>query len=506
MRCEILYETLVDISLGESPRHDVISEVLKMGFAVKVEGRSNAEDELASLKEKLNTVKEQLKEITGSGGSTSNYTSSEIAGLKKELPGKEIELRRRILALVQSMPPQDALDTHEGKIALTYKGREALRTLSLRIESVKGMEWEAFASKIDALRSRLSSEAKEASRILKIISPHLKSISEHHLRSAAVGLASLDGEPETKAKKFVEYAGSFQDKRTFDSEFVALGSEIALASETESGWGASEIVADFDSFMSSAGMEITKDLNYRNMMASLLLPLKKSERSSIIQRIHYERSEIGNDFATALLLVDNPNEERLKEIKTKFAEWKSRIVPGTGLESVIDKTIACALLATAKGNSAAMEEKFDKANFFMRQLFEEEMYTASANIALWSTGVEESFDNIRLGSSEILLNKLSLGGVENFSLGIKLLSNNREFASFGKSIKAEPVPVGTGHDHLATGLKVGGAIAIPVAAALLLASPLLARVPFTIYHAVTLQKSAERDFRYHPVHTNYLYG
>jgi len=40
----------------------------------------------------------------------------------------------------------------------------------------------------------------------------------------------------------------------------------------------------------------------------------------------------------------------------------------------------------------------------------------------------------------------------------------------------------------------------------LLASPLLMRSPFTVFHAITLQMNAAQDFRFHPVHTSYLYG
>ena len=514
MKCITVYEALKQISEGKAPsQNNIVEYLLWLGFLLKVSDTTGMNTELSALKKQLYDVKMKIRMLNGeitsdfSGKTIMELSHKEIQQLQKDLPAQETELRKKILEATQKAVPDAVVKTFTGQVALTYKGREAMQILETRFPGCENIEWETLVDTIEKLTQRLRSEAKESYEILKIISPKLRSIDEYLLRSAAVGLAFIDGAPEVKAKKFIDYVEAFTSKSIFDKKFATLGAETAVAHELHDKVSKEDIIADTTSFIQNIATQDEHSFQQRKAVAVLLMPKPRQDRQELIQKILQDAQVSGDMLVTALLWMYATDAHMYVTMKMRYAGWIQQLSKGQPIENNDDLAVAAVLLATAKETDEVLAEKFSKAESYMKQLFSESMLTASAMIAVWPSSVEESFDNIRLASSQILTNKLSVGGLENFSLGIKLFTHDIE-------LSAGTPPPSPGFERVEnkwTKAPVTPAVALAggagiVAGATLIGSPLLMRTPFTVFHSITLQKYVVNDFRYHPVHSNYLYG
>ncbi len=496
MRSSKVYETLDGLSRGTEMKYRLVPDLIRLGLVRKV---SQTEDSTAELEE----LKTQLKEVKNNIRSLRKEYIGAQSGIKmKELKSQETDLRRHILDMVQNMRPIEAVETFQGDVIVTYKGREALQFLEARMPATSDWRWEDLADDIDKLNERLASEAREASKILKEISPRLKTIDEYLIRSAAVGLASSGGDAEQKARKFIDYAVKFKDVMRFDDTLVVLGAEEAVTHEMQSKFQDRDVFADLSTLLSEVAHKsnITQE---HKAVATLLISRPPKERSGLLSRIKSETHSIGSVLGASMILLESTEKTDIETSIHRYGRWMRKLKKASR-DDPNDAIVASALMATANEDQKIIEDKFDRAKAYMESLFNEVMFTASATIAIWPTNVEESFDNIRLAASQVLLKKLSVGGVENFSLGMKLLMNNAEFIDTGMGSA-----IGLARD-VGTAGRVRGSGAMAEAtgatAVTLLSSPLLVRTPFTVFHALTIQKSAVQDFRFHPVHTSYLYG
>jgi len=76
-----------------------------------------------------------------------------------------------------------------------------------------------------------------------------------------------------------------------------------------------------------------------------------------------------------------------------------------------------------------MAQQFHIARSYLARLSQGEMAVPAAMLAVLATEIDETLDDLRMASSEVSLNKLSLGGVENLSLGLKLLMQTAVLAT-----------------------------------------------------------------------------
>ncbi len=520
MRCSFVLENLKAILGSGKVDNTAVEELISLGLVVRAPA-NESDVQLDNLKSQLMTVKGQIKALKGQRQDGLYYSSGtgastmEISKRLEILQAQELQLRNQILSIVQDgakgMSGAGVATTGSSAIALTYKGKEALQIIDARMPEAADMDWYELVGKLERFRARLSSEARESAEILKIISPKLKYIEEYHLRSASVGLASIEGNPAEKAEKFVNYAEAFKHGAYFGNSFAALAAEAAVANEVLMREQPQTIINDALAMLGEIlrnKREPGPDTQYK-ALAILMMTKPIKDRPDMLHKIEADMTTTGSILGSGLMLFDEPSEKVLAERKAMFRDWLVRLPPRSDSDHT-DSIVASALLSTANSNAALVTEKFNQSEAFMRELFDENMFTAAATIALWPATVDETLDNLRLSSAEILNNKLSIGGLENFSLGMKLLAPNADFITLENASAADrsarvydrPVSSGLGVGLAAAGVAAG----IAVASVAILASPLLTRMPFMVFHAVTLQEYAVQDFRYHPVHSHYLYG
>ncbi len=491
MKSSKVYEMLDGLARGTEMDYAKLPELMAQGLVKPVTATGEPTAELDELKTELKKVKHNLKELRERG---IDLLSGPHMERQKE---RERELRHRILETVQNLRLPGVVKTRQGDLTLTYKGREALQLLEVRMPVAGDWPWKVLFANLDSLNRQLAREAVEASRILKRISPRLKDIDEYLLRSAAVGLASIEGEPELKARRFIEHARALSSSITSEDTFVVLGAEEAVTLEQQGRMQEGDLVDETRGLLSQ--LEGYRSPSSRRTVATLLMSRPHKERSGLLSRIKAEFDLTGSLLGAALLQLEATD---IETSRARFHHWMTKLKDGFKGDRY-DIVVASALLATTTTDNVDIEVKFDRVSAGMRGLFKEKMLTASAIISLWPTKVEESFDNVRLAASQVLLKKLSVGGVENFSLGIKLLANNAVFIN----TRMGSLMGSMGDDEQTRKARESGALDDAATSGVaLLASPLLMRSPFTVFHAITLQMNAAQDFRFHPVHTSYLYG
>ena len=122
----------------------------------------------------------------------------------------------------------------------------------------------------------------------------------------------------------------------------------------------------------------------------------------------------------------------------------------------------------------------------------------SSMLATMPFELEEALDNVRLASAAIRENKLSLGGMENLSLGVKLFLSSSVQNLLPVSRPSGALSIVSTSSRVEPALM--GAAGISAAAAVTVGVGLLA------FHEISLHRLAVRDHDFHPVHVHYVYG
>jgi len=505
MRCGKLYEALVAISRGNEPAGGLGADIVAMGMASRVQAAPDA-GELESAKAELFETRQALESLVAmaDGSVAPDRSAAELNAAIVEFRQKESGLRQKIMQLVMAQPGTPGAG---GSLALTFKGREALEVILARMPAAADMDWGELGRRVEQLRARLAADAARAAAIFKEISGTLPAAQHHLLRSAAVGLSSVPGEPAAHAALFKDLFGRL--KNTFlDDQYAAAGAEMAIAQAAEGKGSADSMAGEMGEIASRLWRDQRLDRDEYRSLPVMVMSMPRGEREAALEAAFNDQSRLEGALGPALLRLGSPGVQEMKEREQYFLMWLG-ILKRDKAVALPDAVVAAALLATARGDRQAIESRFREAEQFMSGLFEEPMDTPSAVIALWPAGVAESLDNIRLAASEILKYRLSLGGVENFSLGMKLYSNNAQLAALEppgsipewmRPAAGAPAPISSLAAATAT------AATAAAAGALLLATPLLARAPFTVFHSLTVQQAAFRQVVFHPVHSHYLYG
>jgi hypothetical protein len=154
-----------------------------------------------------------------------------------------------------------------------------------------------------------------------------------------------------------------------------------------------------------------------------------------------------------------------------------------------DRQSAAALLAASEADFAALEGRFRIASALMDQFFLSRHDAAAAMVSVMGQEVAETIDNIRLASSVVTRSKLSLSGLENFSLGLKLIFHTGSL-----------IPV------VGASSPVVKADTSPDALNLTLMVPVRVGVPWLVFHEDTVHRRVVSDYRFHPAHSHYVYG
>ncbi|MEM3342008.1 MAG: hypothetical protein QW728_04885 [Thermoplasmata archaeon] len=527
MKCGEIYRILTDIMNGKEVSGQVAGTLINMELIQRKPSADSMDAELADAKNRLNQVKTELHYLKINP--RDRVTNARI----EELTKQEAALRSRILTLIQKgagaevMAGDGTTAKSQSQYIVTYKGKDILQTLEARMPGIENTEWEEFSKSLSNLKMKLDSEAAESAEILKQISSQLSQFEQFHLRNAAIGLASIEGTPADKSARFVEYVKSFLKNHVFTPSQVITAAECALAYEVQNGLTRDamlQAMSDSLAMIDAAGFPQADD---RVPLCIIFMGKQPAEREKYMDLIKFYNPYLNTPLGCLLLNLDLAEGEKLEARIDLYQQWMNYITPLVKAGETREAVISSALLSTADEATEEVGPKFEHAYAYLKDLFEETMVVPAATIALWPSSVEESLDYIRIASSSVLSNKLSIGGVENFSLGMKLLVNNTQFVSRsktggtledavkGKTAAGASIVQRDTEKHVgvlggaagAAAIAVGGvAVAATVATAAILASPILQRASFTIFHALTVQEHAFVDFRYHPTHSHYSYG
>jgi hypothetical protein len=113
-----------------------------------------------------------------------------------------------------------------------------------------------------------------------------------------------------------------------------------------------------------------------------------------------------------------------------------------------------------------------------------------------SPEIEESLDTLRLASFVIARQKLSLGGIESLSLGMKMLLQSSVISSM-ISIPAELRKKCVSSREIIP-LQTLGILSISMLP--------IALIAFTTFHELSIHKITFTNYSFHPVHRNFAYG
>lgn len=403
---------------------------------------------------------------------------------------QERELRTQVVNKVQATADAAATGAVEGTaVRVTYKGRELMVTMEPRLGRVGGKELPEFVEEIETVKAHFEARATRAQKILKRISPKIKEVDEIHLRLASVGLAGGPGRSEDVADLFVRAHRGLVRKRLDSKEpaYVSLAETIVLNAKDEK---------HLDQLVAKANILIDRrwERSFSKMdevrATAILLSCRGSTKKLLPDTKRIAKDECWNSPAAgAFLACASMREDGPGNVMDAYRTIRDKVIGGTKDKG--QAVTAAALMAAAGLDTEGVLERWAEAVDSLEAYDGAAMDLPAAMIAILPVNVAEALDNIRLASSSIYAHKLSLGGVENLSLGVKMLMH-----SSVQAVTPEAAPGGVG---VATP-SVLALAGVPAAAVLTVSAGLLA------FHALSLHELAVRDFRFHPVHSHYVYG
>ena len=505
MRCETMVEGLNGLRPGSNlppPEPAVVAELVSLGLAVDVRPRPGDPEKMERLREQLAENRRAQAALRDSMSDTKSPSAAALSALRVTQK-EDIRLREEILSLgEEAMREEASVPVGGRRYALTYKGRDLLATLVPRLRRVAAMELQDFLREMGDLAGSFEARAQRAREILRILSVQHSEVEEIHLRSAAVGLAAHTEAPGQIATVFAALLGaqtaasasrSLTDWRTLIAESLCLAVRDLGAIQPEAA------STDFTRLWDRLEGEETPGEEDALVAALILYSYPPEERAGILAEAQRFRGEaslatgVRIRLAPAVLVAREPGDagERLDRY-VGFVRALEELGPQQG-----DIFTAAAIFAiTGRNGQDVVVERYRAARSFLARFAEEGMAVPAAMLAVLSPEVEESLDNLRIASAQISKHRLSLGGMENMSLGMKLMT---------AVALSPPLPQAPVSDlQSTTPLEVGRRTALGL---LGLTIPVTAVVTaFTALHTNSLHRAAVSDYRWHPVHTHYIYG
>jgi hypothetical protein len=431
----------------------------------------------------------------------------QLVNLDKE----ERRFRTKLVNIVQKVSHQQHYSqVNDEYVSLSYKGYELVEELRQRLGRVGRMELTAFVSELSAIKAHFQKRAKKAHLILKKISPRFKDVDEIHLRSAAVGLSGKEGGYETVVKYFTTAYKALNRSFFERSANTILAESLSLIAND---------MTELESLLEKAfdNISILKDdshLRDEQLRAISIIMSQKTDIENLIEQTKkIARRYCWKSLSAAAFMATQPNSKsgRLPRFGTRssppdadqddvmakeFLRFNKELseLEQNGTENYM----AAALMASADLPFEELMQRFNNVKVMLSKFNLGSAIVPSAMLAILPVEVGESMDNLRLASAAISANKLSLGGIENLSLGMKLL------------MQSATTPVSTRTHAKAPMVPVRGAPA-PVPSVLAItglstASALTMNVGVLTFHEITLHRTAVDDYTFHPVHSHYIYG
>jgi hypothetical protein len=531
MKCQDAWKVLVDVSSGLEVKASGgdAQELSSMGLlaplkpngdgsgaqsGAEMENLRNRLGQIATEREQLNAQLQQLGATDPMSSPTSlarkypNY-GADVKRLD-DLDAEERSLRTKFIGLVQASIEKVRRATLNGEpVRLTFKGRETMTVLGQRMARASSMELGAFLAELDSIGGFFEQRAVRAKRILEILSPRFKQTDEIHIRLVSVGLSGRQGSPEEAAEMFTQVFQSLSAATYMDSPTAMLLSEVLTLRARDQ--------AELGSLIQSARNMIATSwddnpVNEDQIRAAAILLASGKEINTIeglTREVH--ANYCPNSWSAAAVLASAEGMEQSMAPPTPDGYAEAGYNPSTRSDVVLQRhselyraihqdygdevgdTMSAALMAASGLPIQVAVDRFGRAYQILERFNGGSMRVPSAMISILPNEVDEAMDNVRIASASIMRNKLSLGGAENLSLGIKMLVHSAAIAAGS----------GGGAPAMASGLSTPMVLAltgISVATAFAIGASLLA------FHEFSLHKIAVQDYVWHPVHTHYVYG
>ena len=532
MKCQEAWKILVDISSGLEVRASgaEAQELKAMGLMAPLKANGDGAGaqsgpEMENIRNRLGQIageREQLNARIQQLSATDPMSSPSSLARKYPHYGEDIKriedleteergLRTKFIGLVQASIEKVPRATLNGEaVRLTYKGRELMTVLGQRMARVSGQELGAFLAEMESINGFFEQRSVRSKKILDILSPRFKQTDEIHIRLVAVGLSGRQGAPEEAAEMFSQVYQSLSAATYMDSPTAMLLSEVlTLRARDQSELGPLIQSARYMISNSWDGNPVNED---QVRAAAILLASGKDVNTLVgaTQQIH--ANYCPNSWSAAAVLASaegmgetmapptpdgyaeggyNPT-ARTDVVIQRHSEIFRAIHPDYGDD--VGDTMSAALMAASGLPIEVAVDRFGRAYQILERFNGGSMRVPSAMISILPNEVDEAMDNVRIASASIMRNKLSLGGAENLSLGIKMLVHSAAMAA-GSSSGGGGAP--------AYGMAAPNVLAltgISVATAFAIGASLLA------FHEFSLHKIAVQDYVWHPVHTHYVYG
>jgi len=475
-------------------------------------GASNAEAQLASMRERLAEMEGERRRHrnVAAGAPKGSDDARHARETLERLEREERALRTRFIDMLQATEASRGRDPH-----VTYLGKEAAEAIGQRMARASDMSLRELMAELDSIRTYFDSRTADARKVLEVIARRLRKVEEIHLRTASVGLAMRDGPPEETARLFeraYEVVGKQMlvpgpaaitlaealtvraaDEGALDA---SLGNALRLLREPWGGADISEDQARAAAIIVPSGMDQDRLVaRSRELMASLC----PESPSAAAYMASLEASGVS---------WGGPGHGLEDEFRQMLAQVERECPTGTG------RPIAAALLLTPGQPPAFMMRRFAEAKAILDRFDGDEMVVPAAIVAILPSGVEEAMDNARLAAAAVMRHKLSLGGFENLSLGVKLLTQSAMLASMSRQGGA----VAAGAPASATGTAAPAAPTAPAAVRAIAPPPVLAftSTPITLalamgagllaFHEVSYHRFSVQYGAFHPVHMHFVYG
>ncbi len=442
MRCgetsELLYKMLMaggeeSISLHSSDRA-LLRDMERRGLVRRVTASPADESGIISAREGLAELQGQEREklLLLYRHPAARITRLEVERELRDLDRREEVLRSRILRLSEEASAfQGSVDIDGVRYAVTYGGRELYSKLSMRLPRVADWDVDDFGRELGRLVEAFDARAAKAKGILGEISPRMPGLDEIYLRSAAVGL-SIRNEPSGTIADCFMYSVNALQKEMKDfgmanvplDRCVSIADHICTGAESLTRQAAKSMAHTF----AVTWWNITKEGSVPVMEAArCALMLQSYGRSGwremlerareISSRMQMERRAPEIDLAAAVLLTGSSGSE--DETVERFLEYHRSLSTS---QKPGEADFASAILAVAgEDETQQVLGRFRTAKDYLTRFTENGMTDPAAMLAVMSQSIEEVLDTLRIASAKITQYKLSLGGMENLSLGVKIV-------------------------------------------------------------------------------------
>jgi hypothetical protein len=512
-----------DVRISSSDFHELktLQLIVPVEESERYTGRDADLDSLRAQLAKMSAEKESLESKLLAKESSSLKSTprklykkdSDYREMKDQLDDlekEEKELRTQFVDLTQSLTERHVYSRVSGELMhVTYKGRELLSELEQRMVRVSEMQLKAFIAELDAIKAHFQESSSKARMILKKISPRLSKIEEIHLRSVAVGLSGRAGEYREASELFVSAYKTISDAVKWDNPVcITLAESLSVIAREKS--DLKRLVGKAIELMSDSWREDYAKEDQARAVAIIMSC--RGDTEDFVEHTKRISERFCPKWPSVAALLATQYGGQTGRVRS-FADWTGAIEEGGGIfgrfvhlrdgvaqmrSDELESNMASALMASADIPLEVIIERFQKARFMLKKFNAGSMYVPSAMMAILPTSVDEAMDNLRLASASIGANRLSLGGIENLSLGMKLLMHTAAMpGGVGAGPAGPPSRISVTTRTVPPVLTIAG---ISIASALALSTGILA------FHQFSLHKTAVRDYAFHPVHSHFVYG